>query len=103
MTEPFVSARGAGVLLLLLSADCTVAEVSPSAAEGDGVVPCATAETAPSELAVPADARVSRFPPAAPSASSGGASSEAAPVEEEVAEEPEEEAGGFEGLGSLFG
>ena len=27
----------------------------------------------------------------------------AAPAEEEVAEEPEEEAGGFEGLGSLFG
>ena len=27
----------------------------------------------------------------------------AAPAEEEAAEEPEEEAGGFEGLGSLFG
>ena len=39
---------------------------------------------------------------AAPSASSGGAASEAAPAEES-AEEPEEEAGGFEGLGSLFG
>ena len=40
---------------------------------------------------------------AAPSASSGGAASEAAPAQEEAAEEPEEEAGGFEGLGSLFG
>ena len=41
---------------------------------------------------------------AAPSASSGGAGAEsAAPAEEEAAEEPEEEAGGFEGLGSLFG
>jgi large subunit ribosomal protein L12 len=41
---------------------------------------------------------------AAPSAASGGASSEAAPAEEEAAEEEaEEEAGGFEGLGSLFG
>ena len=39
----------------------------------------------------------------APSASSGGAASEAAPAQEEAAEEPEEEAGGFEGLGSLFG
>ena len=39
---------------------------------------------------------------AAPSASSGGSAPEAAP-QEEVAEEPEEEAGGFEGLGSLFG
>ena len=39
---------------------------------------------------------------AAPAASSGGAA-EAAPAEEEAAEEPEEEAGGFEGLGSLFG
>ena len=39
---------------------------------------------------------------AAPTASSGGAA-EAAPAEEEAAEEPEEEAGGFEGLGSLFG
>ena len=29
--------------------------------------------------------------------------SEAAPAEEEAAEEPEEDAGGFEGLGSLFG
>ena len=33
----------------------------------------------------------------------GGAAAEAAPAEEEAAEEPEEEAGGFEGLGSLFG
>jgi large subunit ribosomal protein L12 len=40
---------------------------------------------------------------AAPSASSGGAATEAAPAQEEAAEEPEEEAGGFEGLGSLFG
>ena len=40
---------------------------------------------------------------AAPSASSGGSAAEAAPAEEEAAEEPEEEAGGFEGLGSLFG
>ena len=40
---------------------------------------------------------------AAPAASSGGAADEAAPAEEEAAEEPEEEAGGFEGLGSLFG
>ena len=40
---------------------------------------------------------------AAPSASSGGAPSEAAPAEDEAAEEPEEDAGGFEGLGSLFG
>ncbi len=41
---------------------------------------------------------------AAPSAASGGASSEAAPAEEKAAEEEaEEEAGGFEGLGSLFG
>ena len=41
---------------------------------------------------------------AAPSASSGGAPSEAAPAEEKAAEEEaEEEAGGFEGLGSLFG
>ena len=40
---------------------------------------------------------------AAPAASSGGAAAEAAPAEEEAAEEPEEEAGGFEGLGSLFG
>ena len=39
---------------------------------------------------------------AAPAASSGGAA-EAAPAEEEAAEEAEEEAGGFEGLGSLFG
>ncbi len=36
-------------------------------------------------------------------ASSGGDAAEAAPAEEEAAEEPEEEAGGFEGLGSLFG
>tara|TARA_B100000959_G_scaffold185957_1_gene194459 strand:- start:50666 stop:51013 length:348 start_codon:yes stop_codon:yes gene_type:complete len=40
---------------------------------------------------------------AAPSAASGGAPTEAAAAEEEAAEEPEEEAGGFEGLGSLFG
>jgi large subunit ribosomal protein L12 len=39
---------------------------------------------------------------AAPAASSGGAA-DAAPAQEEAAEEPEEEAGGFEGLGSLFG
>ena len=39
---------------------------------------------------------------AAPAAASGGAA-DAAPAQEEVAEEPEEEAGGFEGLGSLFG
>jgi len=40
----------------------------------------------------------------APSVASGGASSETAPAEEEAAEEEaEEEAGGFEGLGSLFG
>ncbi len=41
---------------------------------------------------------------AAPSAATGGASTEAAPAKEEAAEEEaEEEAGGFEGLGSLFG
>ena len=41
---------------------------------------------------------------AAPSVATGGASTEAAPAEEEAAEEEaEEEAGGFEGLGSLFG
>ena len=39
---------------------------------------------------------------AAPAAASGGAA-DAAPAQEEAAEEPEEEAGGFEGLGSLFG
>ncbi len=40
---------------------------------------------------------------AAPSAASSGATSEVAPAQEEAAEEAEEEAGGFEGLGSLFG
>jgi large subunit ribosomal protein L12 len=41
---------------------------------------------------------------AAPSVATGGASTEAAPAKEEAAEEEaEEEAGGFEGLGSLFG
>ena len=40
---------------------------------------------------------------AAPSAASGGAPSEAAPAEEEAEEEAEDDAGGFEGLGSLFG
>ena len=39
---------------------------------------------------------------AAPAAASGG-DADAAPAQEEAAEEPEEEAGGFEGLGSLFG
>jgi len=40
---------------------------------------------------------------AAPAAASGGAAAEAAPAEEAVEEEAEDEAGGFEGLGSLFG
>ena len=40
---------------------------------------------------------------ASPAAASGGAAAEAAPVEAAEEEEAEEEAGGFEGLGSLFG
>ena len=40
---------------------------------------------------------------ASPAAASGGAAAEAAPAEAAEEEEAEEEAGGFEGLGSLFG
>ena len=42
-------------------------------------------------------------PVAAAPAAAGGSSAEAAPAEAVVEEEEEDDAGGFEGLGSLFG